>query len=347
MPSDIVTLTVNGKDYAGFKSIRIEAGVERAARSFEVSVTDRWPGSAEQVRRIKPGDAVVVKIGNDVVCTGFVDAVPVNYDSNSITIDIRGRSKTADLVDCAADNPTGQFKQLKAEAIAQKLAGQYGVKVVAETDTGNALTDHQIQQGESAFESLDRLAKHRQILMTDNGNGDLVIAKPGSGGKAASSLELGVNILLASAGFDYSEVYTDYSVKGQSSRQGNDADWDANSAAQMASAKGSAKDSSLKRRRVLVVRQSGQADGKTCQDRANYEQRVRAAKAGEIRYKVVGWRQKDGSLWRPNLTVAIKDSIMQVNTEMLISEVIWTLDDGGMIAELVCISPDAFLKIDA
>jgi prophage tail gpP-like protein len=280
------------------------------------------------------------------VCTGFVDAVPVNYDSHSITIDIRGRSKTADLVDCSADNPTGQFKQLKAEAIAKKLAAQYGINVVTETDTGNALTDHQIQQGETVFESLDRLAKHRQILMTDNGNGDLVIAKPGSGGKATSSLELGVNILSASAGFDYSEVYTNYSVKGQSSRQGNDSDWDANSAAQMASSKGTATDSSLKRRRVLVVRQSGQADGKTCQERANYEQRVRAAKAGEIRYKLVGWRQKDGSLWHPNLTVAIKDSIMQVNTQLLISEVIWTLDDGGMFAELVCISPDAFLKTD-
>jgi len=156
-----------------------------------------------------------------------------------------------------------------------------------------------------------------------------------------------VNILSASAGFDYSEVYSDYTVKGQSSRQGNDADWDGNSAAQMAGAKGAAKDSSLKRRRVLVVRQSGQADGKTCQDRASYEQRVRAAKAGEIRYTVVGWRQKNGALWQPNITVAIKDSIMQVNTEMLISEVIWTLDESGMLAELIVINPDAFLKTDA
>jgi len=198
VPSDIVTLTVNGKDFSGWKSVRIEGGIERAARSFELIVTDRWPGasaavkskssqSVEAARRIKPGDAVKVKIGDDVVCTGFVDSTPIDYDANAITINIRGRSKTADLVDCSADNPTGQFKQLKAHEIAQALAAQYGVIVINEADTGNALTDHQIQQGETAFESLDRLAKHRQILMTDNGNGDLVIAKPGSGGKAAWS----------------------------------------------------------------------------------------------------------------------------------------------------------------
>lgn len=339
--SDVVTLTVNGKFYQGWTSVRIEAGIERVARSFELGITDKWPGN-DQVRRISPGDAVEVRIGNDKVCTGHVDAVPVYYDANSITLQIRGRSKTADLVDCSADNATGQFKGLKAEAIAAKIAGQYGLNVINETATGAAITDHQIQQGETAFESLDRVAKQRQILISDNGNGDVVLVKPGSGGKAYSALELGVNILSASAGFDYSEVYSDYTVKGQHSKGGRDSDWDANSAAGL-STQGRSKDSSLKRRRVLVVRQSGQADAATCQKRADYEQRVRAAKAGEIRYKVVSWRQYDRSLWRPNQTVAVKDGIMGVVADRLISEVIYALDDSGMTAELVCVTPDAFL----
>lgn len=342
--SDFVTLAVNGKQYGGWKSVRIEAGIERVARSFEVSITDRWPGSAEETRRIRPGDQVEVKIGNDLICTAWVDAVPVDYDAQGITVMVRGRSKTADLVDCSADNSTGQFKGLKAEEIAKKLAGQYGVNVVAQAATGAALTDHQIQQGESVFESLDRLAKQRQLMISDSGAGDLVILSPGSGGKAASKLELGVNILKASAGFDYSDVYSDYTVKGQSSRQGVDSDWDAASAALQSSHSGTAKDSSLKRRRVLVVRQSGQADSGSCQKRASHEQRVRAAKAGEIRYTVASWRQQNGALWQPNQSVDINDMIMGIKTTLLISEVIYTLDEGGMFAELVCISPDAFLS---
>lgn len=345
--ADRVTLVVNGKQYGGWKSIRIEAGIERQSRSFEVSVTDQWPapgaGLSETARRIKPGDACEVKIGDDVMITGYVDATPIDYDASAITVMVRGRSKTADLVDCSADNPTekGQFKGLKVEVIAEKLAKQYGVKVKTEADTGAVITDHQIQQGETAFESLDRLARLRQLLVTDNGAGDVVLIAPGSGGKAKSTLELGVNILSASAGFDYSEVYSKYKVKGQRSRGGKDADWDANSAAGL-SALGEATDNSLKRQRVLVVRQSGQADAGTCQKRADHEQRIRAAKAGEIRYKVAGWRQQNGQLWQVNQTVAIKDAIMQVNKELLISEIIYTLDEGGMICEMVCISAEAF-----
>lgn len=335
--NDTVKLTVNGMDYAGWKSVRIEAGVERVARSFELSVTDKWPGSAEQVRRIKPGDLCEVSIGDDLVCTGYADATPIDYDASGYTIMIRGRSKTADLVDCSADTATGQFKGLKAEAIAKKLAAPYGLNVITETATGAVITDHQIQQGETVFESLDRIAKQRQVLITDNAAGELVLASPGSGGKASSALELGVNILSGSAGFDYSEVYSSYSVKGQKS--GTDDAYGAKAAQSL----GKATDSSIKRQRVLVVRQSGQADNHTCQQRAQYEQQVRAAKAGEIRYRVAGWRQADEALWVPNITVAINDSLMDVQTSLLISEVIYTLDDSGQTAELVVIAPSAFL----
>lgn len=334
--TDVVTLSVNGLDFQGWKSVRIEAGIERIARSFELSVTDKWPGSAEQVRRVKPGDLCEVSIGGDLVCTGYVDATPIDYDAHGVTIMVRGRSKTGDLVDCSADNTPGQWKGLTADAIAQKLTGQYGINVIPEAATGAAITDHQIQQGETAFESLDRLARLRQMLVTDNESGDVVLASPGSGGSASTALELGENILSASAGFDFTDVYSSYTVKGQ--KTGTD-DAFGTAAAQST---GTAVDGNIKRRRVLIVRQSGQADSDTCQKRAAYEQQVRAAKAGEIRYRVVGWRQNGGALWRPNLTVSVTDDIMQVNSSLLITEVIYTLDDSGMIAELVVMPLGAF-----
>jgi prophage tail gpP-like protein len=333
---DIVTLTVNGLDYSGWKSIRIEAGVERLARSFELSVTDKWPGSVEQVRRIGPGDLCEVKIDEDLVCTGYVDATPIDYDANGITIMVRGRSKTADLIDCSADNATGQFRGLSAEAIAKKLASQYGLDVVTETASGAAITDHQIQQGETVFESLDRIAKQRQILVTDNAAGDLVLASPGSGGQAQTALDYGGNVLSASAGFDFSEVYSSYTVKGQ--KAGTDDSY----GAQAAQSSGNALDGSIKRRRVLIVRQTGQADANTCKQRAQYEQQVRAAKANEIRYRVAGWRQENGALWQPNQVVEIRDMVMRINASMLVSEVIYTLDESGLLTELIVIPAAAF-----
>ena len=51
-------------------------------------------------RRIRPGDLCQVFIGNDLVLTGFVDATPIRYDGNAVGVGVKGRSKTADLVDC-------------------------------------------------------------------------------------------------------------------------------------------------------------------------------------------------------------------------------------------------------
>ncbi|MFA6076356.1 MAG: baseplate protein [Negativicutes bacterium] len=333
--TDIVKLTVNGMSFDGWKSVRIESGLERIARSFELSVTEYWPG-ANNARRIVPGDLCQVFIGDDLVCTGYVDATPIDYDATSITIMIRGRSKTADLVDCSADEKTGQFKGLKIEAIAKKLAAPFGLAVIVESSTGSVITDHQIQQGETAFESLDRLAKLRQVLITDNAAGDLVIASTGSGGNASSALELGVNILTGSAGFDYSEVYSKYVVKGQKS--GTDDDYGPGASQSKGESSGG-----LTRQRVLIVRQSGQADTAACQHRAQYEQQIRAAKAEEVRYKVAGWRQEDGSLWRVNQFVSITDTIMHSKPSLLISEIIFTLDDSGMITEIIAVPPNAFL----
>lgn len=334
--TDVVTLTVNGLDYQGWKSIRIEAGLERIARSFELSVTDKWPGSVAQVRRIAPGDLCEIRIGADLICTGYVDATPIDYDAHGVTIMVRGRSKTADLVDSSADNATGQFKGLGAEVIAQKLAGQYGLTVINQTATGDVITDHQIQQGETAFESLDRIAKQRQILITDDAIGNVILASPGSGGNATSALELGVNILSASAGFDFTEVYSQYSVKGQKS--GTDDSY----GVQASQSFGTAIDSNVKRRRVLVVRQEGQADANTCKQRASYEQQIRRAKAGEIRYRVAGWRQQNGALWQINQNVLINDAIMGISTALLVSQCTYTLDEYGMITEVVVIPSAAF-----
>ncbi|WP_369293894.1 phage baseplate assembly protein, partial [Klebsiella pneumoniae] len=55
--SNIVTLSAGGYDYAGWKSVRISAGLERQARDFELGITWSWPGGGDVPVRIKPGEA--------------------------------------------------------------------------------------------------------------------------------------------------------------------------------------------------------------------------------------------------------------------------------------------------
>lgn len=380
--NNLIRLVVNGQEYGGWKSARVEAGIERQARSFELDVTDRWPGATDAPRRIKPGDACQLWIGQDLVVTGYVDATPIKYDGRSVSVGAKGRSKTADLVDCCpvttgtvsapkstwgdVIGPGGakgtavavpvqasaQWRQQKLETIAAALAAPYGVKVFAETDTGAAIAEHQIQVGETVFESIDRMMRVRHVMSTDSARGELVFIDVGSGGRASTAIELGQNILSGSAALDYTGVFSEYVCKGQ--RAGSDTSFgedvseeegesrDDGTDDNATGADGTARDSMAQRRRVLVLKQSGQADEGTCQDRADYERAHRRAKALQTVYTLRGWRQDDGSLWRPNQLVAVRDPMIGFQTDMLVAEVAWIMDAQGLRTEVKVGPPDGY-----
>lgn len=122
--NDNVTLRVNGREWNGWTSVRIGAGIERLARDFSVEITRQWPGDEGITTlqpRIKNGSKVEVLIGDELVITGWVEATPVRYDSRSVSTGIAGRSLTADLIDCAAE-PT----QFNGRSPASATAGCEG-----------------------------------------------------------------------------------------------------------------------------------------------------------------------------------------------------------------------------
>jgi len=336
-----VRLLVNGKEYGGWKSVEITAGIERQVREFELSVTDRWPGQTEIPRRIRPGDECEVFIGRDRVLTGYVDATPIRYDGQTFTVGVKGRSKTADLVDCSAVNKPGNWAGAKVERIAADLAGVYGIKVTTQMDTGATLA-HAIDQGESVFESIDRMLKLRQLLATDDALGQLVFIDVGTAGTAKTALKLGENILSADAPLDYKDVYTEYICKGQ--RSGTDDDFGETVASEFADITDT---SVLKRHRVLVKKSSGQCDGGTAAQRVKYEQAHRKAKALETTYTVAGWRQSDGSLWLHNQFVRVVDPVIGFDDEFVVAEVTYSLSDQGMLCRLQVGPKDGYVNSPA
>jgi prophage tail gpP-like protein len=323
-----VKLRVNGIDFGGWLEVEITLGIERQARDFKLGITRTWPGATDIPRRVRAGDVCEVFIGDDKVLTGYVDATPISYGASSVSVGITGRSKTADLVDCSAIYKTGQWRNAKIERIASDLAKPYGIKVINQIDTGSAISDHQIDTGETAFESIGRLLAIRQMLSTDNANGDLVLINAGSGGNATTALEYGQNILEASTALDYKEVFSEYTSKGQ--RAGNDNDY----ADSVAGVSASVTNSAASRYRNLILNQNGNATALDCQQRVKYERVYRNARAVETTYTVQGWRQQNGALWLPNQMVHVKDPIIGFDDDLLIVEVSYRIGDGGTTCSL-------------
>lgn len=332
-----VRLVIAGQEFGGWKAVSIQAGIERQVRDFDLTITNRWPGNTEIPRRVHPGDACELFIGADKVLSGHVDATPVRYDGNSVEVGVRGRSKTADLVDCAAINSPGKWSAAKIERIAADLAQPYGVQVSAQVDTGAPLT-HAIEQGETVFESIERMLKLRQQLATDDADGRLVFIEVGSAGQAGTALELGANILSCEAPLDFRDVYTEYVVKGQ--RPGSDDEFGATVARETATVT----DDILNRRRVLVIKQGGEVTGTSAAERVRYERAHRKAMALAATYTVQGWRQADGTLWLHNMLVRVKDDAVGFDDEFVVAEIGYQLSDAGMLTTLKVGPKDGYVN---
>ncbi|MCP1064677.1 hypothetical protein M5G07_00405 [Serratia symbiotica] len=73
-------------------------------------------------------ELVEVLISQDKVLISWIEATPIRYDAKSINVGISGRSKTADLIDCAAH--TTLFTGKTLHQIASELAKPFGIKVI-------------------------------------------------------------------------------------------------------------------------------------------------------------------------------------------------------------------------
>ena len=333
--ANIVTLTVDGLDYSGWKSVEITADLERQFRTFSLNITWQWPRQDGQVR-IRPGARCQVRIGCDLVLTGHVYKAPVSYDGRQISLSIQGSSLTQDLVDCAAINRPSQWRQQDVLSIVRALAGSYGVGVRSEIAPTSKLHTHSIVPGETVFASIDRLLTLYRVFSTDDADGYLLLAAPGSGGRASDALELGKNILSANAAMDFSTVFSEYRVIGQ--HKGSDQ----SSGVAVCEVSGQASDARASRKRVTVINEAAQLSAELAQQRADWECGTRTGKALTTTYQVQGWRQSNGDLWRHNTLVRVIDPVLGFDQDMLISKVTWSLSDQGSITTLQVAPPQTF-----
>jgi prophage tail gpP-like protein len=335
-----VVLGVNGFNYGGWKAIRIVRGMEQIAGTFDLTVSERWPGQ-DTARPIRPGDACTVSIDADIVITGYVDDFNPGYDATSHQVRVAGRDKTGDLVDCSAIYKTGHWLGQKLDKIAKDLCGPFGIGVVVETDVGEKFSEFAIQEGETVFECLERAAKMRGVLLTADGKGGLVITRAGTQ-KAGVSLEKGVNVLRADGQFSHKDRYSSYTIKGQ--RRGTDDDW--LTPESITEVSGGATDSGVKRYRPLIVLGEDQGDGGAYQQRVDWERNTRLGKSIRSSITVQGWREKGdaGALWTPNRLIPVKDDWQGLDAELIISGVTYSLDEQGTTTTLDLTHPSAFAQ---
>ena len=327
------TLTVADKVYDGWKNITVTRGIEQIAGTFELGLTERWPGQVDG-RPIRPGESCTVALDGQVVITGFIDDVQPEYDDKNHTLNIAGRDRTGDLVDCSVLPAGRQWSGRTLLQIAVDLCRPFGIPVKAEADVGAAFASFTSQHGETSFEALERGARQRGILLVADGKGGLILTRAGTS-RCPTALVEGVNILKANANLSQRDRHSKYIVRTENPGS----DW--STPEQNSGAEATATDPNVKRYRPLIIMGEEPGHGESLAQRARWEANVRIGRGSTATITVQGWHH-DGGLWQPNTLVDVKSPMLYLDMSMLITSVTYRLGEEGTTCDLGISRPEAF-----
>ncbi|MET3132231.1 prophage tail gpP-like protein [Oxalobacteraceae bacterium GrIS 1.11] len=350
---DDLTLIVGGRKISGWTSIRVTRGIERLPSDFELEMTELYPGDASAFL-IAPGDPCTVRIGGDTVVTGYVDRFSPSISSGSHAIRVSGRSKCADLVDCAAEWPGGQISGASALTVAKKLVAPYGapsngnpplafpfpskIEVRADAFAGLPIETFNLNLGETPYEIIERVCRYSGLLVYDDENGDLVLSRAGTRQIEGGFAE-GENVQGASISYAIDQMYSNYECYIQSVDALKELGDTGNLVA-------SVEEVLVKRhRKKVLIAEAGDDSGfPVTKKRALWEARRRLGRSFQLNLTTDGWRDKAGALYTPNTLVPLRlPSLKLVDATWLISEVTYKRDgQSGTTCDLVVMPPEAF-----
>ncbi|HFG1699826.1 TPA: phage baseplate assembly protein [Vibrio cholerae] len=340
--SDVVTLRAGGNLYQGWTKISVTRSLEAMSGAFDLELTHKWQGSSDRYRAfmepIQQGAPCIVEIGGDRVITGYVDDWVPSYDDKQVIISVSGRDKTSDLIDCSIVYPSGQFANQDLTQIARTVCQPFGIKVIVNTDVGAPFQRIQIEQGETPYELLSRLARQRGVLLTSDAFGNLVITRA-SKQRAGFSLVLGQNVKAARGRFSWRNRYSNFIVKASGAAFGQ---WDSSPAQTVGGIKAEVKDVEIGRYRPMIIVNEEITTAEGAARRGQWERQRSVGRSNTAEFTVVGWRVPEtGKVFDFNQIVPVRDDILGLDEDMLINTIMFSEDDGGRAAVIGVVRPDA------
>ncbi len=337
-----LSLLVSGRRYEGWKSIRVTNSIESLAGSFALEVSDRW-GIQSEPWAIMEEDACRVMIDKTVVIDGYVDKRSLSASGTSRSLSYTGRDRAAALVDCSMlVEGTGvlgnkwTYRNLDIAQFATEIAAPHGIDVSVQPGLtlrkDPLLTVH---PGETGFEAIKRAAASAGGLVVSDGAGGILITRTGT--VRAQPLVEAINIEAAAVEYDGSDRFRRYLISTQV--PGTD-----DASGESTRIQAEATDEGVRRPgRVLLIRPDKGYSVADARRRADWEARNRAARAETVTIGVRGWTQPDGTLWPLNALTRVKaPRLIGVDGDMLISQVEFSIGDGGEVTQLRLVRPDAF-----
>lgn len=353
MPSiDTVSLEINGVAWSGWERVRISRGIERMPSDFSVTASERSPDEALQIV-IAPGQAVTLKIGNDVVITGYIDRYMQSIDARSRTVEVTGRGKCQDIVDCSAEFAGQQVQGATALGISKVICLPFGITVSSPVTDLRPIYQFNTVLTETGYSVIERITRYSGVVAYEGRDGNLILARvpnvnqPLPGEEMASGFEEGVNVQsmrgMLSMDQRFSEVRVIRLANNEFQTEPGGAPFVVGILASNSIYPAFDKTVPRYRPRIVMSEQSDNEIG-NAQLRANWEIARRYGRSQAVTLTCDSWRASDGQLWEVNKLVSMDlPGIKMPGRKWLITEVTFSKDlNQGTTAEITLMPPQAF-----
>jgi len=298
-----------------------------------------------------------VYINGHPVLTGYVDKVDISYDASSHRISVIGRDKTADVVDSKLGPKLEFVAPITLEEVIKKTLENIGIsdiKVVSKVEGLKPFEKGELisaEVGKPAFEYIEEYARKRQVILTTDGLGSIVITR-------ASEESTNINFInsvsqpfstikSASIEYDDSQRYGKYTFWSQGNPSGDkNASHDPK---KLSTRKSDYEDKEVRGSRVFNEIAESSTFEEKLKDRAKWEAEIRKAKSFKYNCVVVHHSPdgENGKPYEPNTQVNVSDDFGNVYEELLIIGVEYRLDvNAGSTTSLTLLPRQAFMLLE-
>lgn len=336
-----IVLKIGGTKYIGWESVSIVRNMEELCGRFDLSLSDY---AIEDTSQMIPGAEVKIAMQGDILefplMTGYIDHVLRTKNPEKNTLQIVGRDKTADIVDCSSYYKTSTWRKSTVSKIVSDLLEPYDVNVEMGDFTDETVEAFTILNSEKIFDTADRLGKAYGAWLTTTEDGNLMISSVGSE-KADVKLEVGQNVKALAIGEMYENRYSEYIFRGQAGGGGDQ--WTKKNT----QLKGLAFDADISRTRILILESEKKMTKVLIGKRAAWEAQMRASRSIQVNVEVQGWMQdtsaKISRPWRINQLAKVIDKSWKIDAELLVSGVEFRIsEEEGRVTNLTLVPKEMF-----
>lgn len=341
----MITIISRGVPFTNFVDASVTLSISAMSDyfTFTASAVKGFPVLVE-------GDPVQVQVDGEQVLDGYVDTVNGSEGEGAHTVTYSGRDRTGDFVDSTLDimPELTPSDALTLKAIIQATLDHLGLRLsvidTVLTAPFNKAEDKIVPKvGDSAFEFVQKFARKRQVLLTSNPNGDIVIAQasPVDRGDRVYRAGGASNILSQRWTVNGTAKFNKYIARGQlapsaldfSGSYGNE---------EVASQTGEAVDSDVRAGRQSVVRTTESYSDAQLADRAKWSRQLAKARATSFMCTVKG-HSTQGVPWAPNTLVGVNSEVADISRKMLLDSVTFAEAEGAQsVSNLAFVERDVY-----